>query len=175
MPELRHNLFLCRKPSSFQQIEAGSCEEIPHVGNAGNGCRQPAGLQPEFHFVMGIYEVEPPVCEGKLLLRQFLEQLYRCPCLFDRKQFLDACLGFASRFQDALVEWGRQQVDEGQVGYYFVPAYLLMSTEGHLPSRKRHEDNAAGLEIVLQVGQESCFPFNMFDDVVAQNQVCPKQ
>lgn len=50
-------------------------------------------------------------------------------------------------------------------------AYLLMSAERHLPSRKRHEDDAVACEELRQQRQETPFVADVLDYVVADDDV----
>ena len=53
----------------------------------------------------------------------------------------------------------------------FTSTNLLMTTKRHLPSRKRHENNALWAQEITQLGQERGLVHNVFDYIVTDNQV----
>ena len=52
-----------------------------------------------------------------------------------------------------------------------VPAVLMMSAEGHLPSRERHEHDTIGADEAPDLLQEGYLVGDMFNHVVAYHQV----
>lgn len=101
---------------------------------------------------MGIDEVKLPVGNGDAgPSQQFLEEFYRRCGVLDGKEFADAAFVLSAPFQDGFVDRGRKQVYKREMRDYAAATDLLMTTEGHLPSRKGDENDAAGLDVFMQV------------------------
>ena len=174
LPEASSFYARCRDGAGrcSQHIKARRRKEIPQVGHPADEARQRARLQPEFHLVVRIDEIQLPVPDGDAFpSQQPFKLLYRRPRPFDAHQLPDASRLLAACLQQGSVNRCRQQVHERQVRGYPAVAYLLVPAEGHLPGRKRHKDHAALLCVAWQSGHKRRLVLYVFYHVVANDQV----
>ena len=141
---------------------------MPHSGQARP---QQTGAQIKLYLVMGVDEIKRAVAYGKVLRGQTFEQLYRATRLFDVKQFVCNAWFLVESLQNGLIYIFWQEVKPRQMREELTSANLLMTAKGHLPSRKRHENNTFRAQELAQLGQERGLIHNVFDYVVADNQV----
>lgn len=124
----------------LQQTETGRRKEIAQPGNNLQKPRQAPGFQPEFSFVMWIYQEKPfgdrPQSRPGSQPAEFPD---RNAGIADFKQSCNLPRRFPGQPQRLGIERSGQQVEPGTMRGKAADRHLLMSAERHSPGRISHE------------------------------------